>query len=100
MFFEAFGLERRRFVEVCIAELVEQKQIFLAKLGVPSGGINRAHQVVHTTRRSSLRRVAFGVFESLRTWKALAISPEGNRAAAALRPSFLSGSAVSKIATR
>ena len=35
MFFEAFGLERRRFVEIRVAERIEQSQIFLAKLGVP-----------------------------------------------------------------
>ena len=36
MFFEAFGLERRRLVEVRVAERTEESQISLAKLGVPA----------------------------------------------------------------
>ena len=55
MFFEAFGLERRRFVEVCIAELVEQKQIFLAKLGVPSADFFERRVVRHGAGRDRIR---------------------------------------------
>lgn len=35
MLFEAFRLERRRFVEIRFAERIEQGQVFPAKIGVP-----------------------------------------------------------------
>ena len=55
MFFEAFGLERRRFVEIRVAERIEQSQIFLAKLGVPGADFFERRVVRRVAGRDRIR---------------------------------------------
>ena len=55
MFFEAFGLERRRLVKIRLAERIEQSQIFLAKLGVPGADFFERRVVRRVAGRDRIR---------------------------------------------
>ena len=55
MFFEAFGLKRRRLVEVRVAERTEESQISLAKLGVPGADFFERRVVRRVAGRDRIR---------------------------------------------
>ena len=55
MFFEAFGLERRRFVEIRFAERFEQSQVLLAQLDVPGADFFKRRVVRGVAGRDRIR---------------------------------------------